>query len=121
MNRVLKGFVTVIKAIGSIFTGSPNAVIAAIEKGLLAAKPYFEDALEISEWVAAFTPTPADDLVISFVKKYSVDASQIMQIGRPQGDITRDLIRLALQKRFPDAADRWLNRAIELAYSKVNP
>lgn len=121
MNRVTRFFNKLVKVVGSIFTGTSNAVIIAIETGLLAVKPYFEDALSISEWAATLTSTTVDDKLVAFAKKYSVDVSTIVVAGRDEGDIIRDLIRLVLQKLFPDAATRWLNRVIELAYSKVKP
>jgi hypothetical protein len=121
MSKITSFFSKIIKTIGSIFTGTSNAVIAAIEAGLVAAKPFFDDALTISEWAAALTPTTIDDVVVAFAQKYEVDVSTIVVSGRRQGDIIRDLIRLVLQKLFPGAADRWLNRAIELAYSKIKP
>jgi len=121
MNKLLSAFSRAARAVWSIFAGTPDAIVAAIEAGLLAAKPYFPIALEISEFAAALTPVTIDDVIVAFAKKYQVDASEIIIAGRPQGDIIRDLVRLVLRKAFPGAADRWLNRAIELAYAKVNP
>lgn len=121
MSKIANFFGRILDVFKSIFTGTSNAVIIAIESGLLAAKPYFDDALTLSEWAASLTPTTVDDVVVAFAKKYEVDVSEIVVSGRKQGDIIRDLIRLVLQKLFPTAATRWLNRAIELAYSKVNP
>ena len=125
MNRVLNAVARIGRAITSIFTGAPDALVAAVETALITAKPYFPYALELSELAAkVFTPgVTLDDAIVAFAKKVNLELNEagIIVAGRRQGDIIRDLVRYALQKAFPDASTRWLNRAIELAYAKVKP
>lgn len=86
--------------------------------GAEAAAPYLRAAYEIAAVAAKLTPTRADDELIALADALGVPA---LWTAEDKGDAVRQLVFRALKKRFPEASDRALNRAIELAYGALKP
>jgi hypothetical protein len=115
-----------IKAVLNFFAGLFSRQTAeAFVSGIRAAAPYIRAALEFSEAAASICGGPvgrtvttvaqlADKLGVMMILKDDLTVPQL-------GEAIREVIFRALQEKYPDAEARRLNRAIEVAYGKVNP
>jgi hypothetical protein len=90
-----------------------------ILKGLEAAAPYYRKALEVVETIAALTPDRTDDQIVAVLKRFA--SPVVLGSTQDRSALLRDVAVAALRKQFPEAADRQLNRAIEVALGAVKP
>ena len=109
-----------LRALARLFTGIFTAkfrarLIAAIEGAL----PYLRIAYEFAGIAIAMTPTRTDDELLALAEALGVPA--LWAADEDRGIVIGRLILAALKRRFPDATDRILNRARELAYGILNP
>lgn len=91
-----------------------------IQRGLEAAAPYLQTAYEIVSLIAALTPTRSDDEILDAARRLGI-IQFLIDPSADRGDILRRLALEALKRLFPEAAERQLNRAIEVAYGAVRP
>jgi len=109
-----------LRALARLFTGMFSAefrarLIAAIDGAL----PYLRIAYDFSKLAIALTPTRADDELLALAEALGVPS--LWAADEERGTVIGRLILAALKRRFPDATDRILNRARELAYGILNP
>ena len=91
-----------------------------IQRGLEAAAPYIERAYEVVALIAALTPTRADDEILEAARRLGIIEFFVDPLA-DRGEILRRLALEALKRLFPQAPERQLNRAIEVAYGAVRP
>ena len=109
-----------LRALARFFTGMFTAefrarLIAAIE----GTAPYLRIAYDFAKMAAAMTPTRADDELFALAEALGVPA--LWAPDEDRGTVIGRIILAALRRKFPDATDRVLNRARELAYGILNP
>lgn len=107
-----------LKKVGSFFARlfSPETA-AAIQRGIEEAGPYIETALAVARTVAIFTPTRADDEIIALIEHYSVPI--FWNRSGDRGTVLREIAVAALRKKFPNASEADLNRALEIAVGAI--
>jgi len=91
-----------------------------IQAGLEAAAPYLSRAYEIVSLIAALTPTRTDDEILDAARRLGI-VEFLIDPAADRGEILRHLALEALRRIFPQAPERQLNRAIEVAYGAVRP
>ena len=87
--------------------------------GVEAASPYIRTAYEFASVAAAMTPTRADDELLALAEKLGVPNLWRSEISK--GEVIARIVYLALRERYPDATERSLRRAIEIAYGAIRP
>ena len=87
--------------------------------GVEAASPYIRTAYEFASVAAAMTPTRADDELLALAEKLGVPYLWRSEISK--GEVIARIVYLALRERYPDATERSLRRAIEIAYGAIRP
>jgi hypothetical protein len=87
--------------------------------GVDAAAPYLRTAYELAAIAAAMTPTRADDELLALAQKLRVPDLWRSEISK--GEAIARIVYLALRERYPDATERSLKRAIEIAYGAIRP
>jgi hypothetical protein len=87
--------------------------------GVDAAAPYLRTAYELATIAAAMTPTRADDELLTLAEKLGVPNLWRSEISK--GEAIARIVYLALRERYPDATERSLRRAIEIAYGAIRP
>lgn len=88
-------------------------------RGLDAAAPYIRMAYELAEYAARMTPTRSDDELLELARQLGVPA--LLEPGADRGVLIGQIVLRALRLRYPDATERALRRAIEIAYGAVRP
>lgn len=91
-----------------------------IQRGLTAAAPYLQTAYEIVALIAALTPMRSDDQILEAARRLGI-IQFLIDPAADRGAILRQLALEALKRLFPQAPERQLNRAIEIAYGAVRP
>jgi len=92
---------------------------AQLQRGIEAAAPYLAVTYGFVQTAARLTPTRADDEILALAQELGVPA--LLAPGQDKGVAIGRIVFRALKKRYPEAADRVLNRAIELAYGALKP
>jgi hypothetical protein len=110
----------VLEAITNLFARLFSRDFAAkLQRGIEAAAPYLAVAYSIVETAARLTPTRADDEILALAQELGVPA--LFDASEDKGIAIGRIVFRALKKRYPEAADRVLNRAIEIAYGALKP
>jgi len=94
---------------------------SAIERGIEVVLPYLNYALDIVRTIAALTPTRVDDEILAVIERYTAPFTLPLPAGQTKGELLHKIALEELRRIFPNATDRALNRAIEIAYGAVNP
>jgi hypothetical protein len=89
-----------------------------IVEGVRVAAPYIETAYELVQAAAAAAPNKRLDQLLIAAQTLGVPA--LWRSDDP-GSALREIVVMALRKKFPGVPDRVLNRAIELAYGAIRP
>lgn len=89
-------------------------------EGIRAAAPYLDAAYEIARIAAQFTPTRADDEIFALAEYFDVP-SVWRNRDKDPSEAIYEIVYEALSRKYPEAPERQLNRAIELAYGAVRP
>jgi hypothetical protein len=88
-------------------------------QGVEAAMPYLALAYGLAETAARMTPNRTDDEILALAQELGVPA--LFDPGQDKGAAIGRIVFRALKKRYPEAADRVLNRALEIAYGGLRP
>lgn len=94
-------------------------LISRILKGIESAGPYLQTACAFARTAAAMTPTRTDNQLIALADELGVPA--LLEPGLDRGVAIARIVFRALKTKFPEIADRVLNRAIEIAYGAIKP
>jgi len=110
----------IIEAIANFFRrlfapGWAELLVAGVE----AASPYIRTAYEFASVAAAMTPTRADDELLALAERLGVPNLWRSEISK--GEAIARIVYLALREKYPDATERSLRRAIEIAYGAIKP
>lgn len=106
----------VLEFIRRLFAGDIAAKICA---GIDAAAPYVLAAYEVASFAARMTPTRSDDEVLSLARELGV--LNLFEPSSDKGICIGNIVFAALRRKYPDATDRALRRAIEIAYGALRP
>jgi hypothetical protein len=87
--------------------------------GVQAAAPYLRTAYEFAGMAAAMTPTRTDDELVALADKLGVP--NLWRSDFSTGEAIARIVYLALRQKYPDATERSLRRAIEIAYGAIKP
>jgi len=110
----------VLEAITNLFARLFSRDFAAkLQRGIEAAAPYLAVAYGFAQTAARLTPTRADDEILALAQELGVPA--LFDPGEEKGIAIGRIVFRALKRRYPEAADRVLNRAIEIAYGALKP
>ena len=110
----------ILTAIGAFFARMFSRDFASkLLAGIEAAAPYLSLAYGFVETAAKMTANRTDDEILALAKEFGVPA--LLDSDADKGVVIGRIVFQALKKRYPDAADRALNRAIEIAYGAVRP
>ena len=90
-----------------------------VMKGIEAAAPYLSLTYGFVETAAKMTPNRTDDEIVALANELGVKA--LFDPNQDKGMVIGRIVFAALKKRYPEVADRVLNRAIEIAYGAVKP
>ena len=91
----------------------------ALLAGIEAALPYISAAYELARMAAKATPNRTDDEIFRLADMLGVPA--LLQKDEDRGIAIGRIVYRALKLRYPEATDRALNRALEIAYGAVKP
>jgi hypothetical protein len=109
-----------LEAITSLFARLFSRDLAAkLLQGVEAAAPYLALAYGFAETAARTTPSRTDDEILALARELGVPA--LLDPGEDKGVAIGRVVFRALKKRYPEAADRVLNRAAEIAYGALRP
>ena len=98
------------------FTPEFRALIMA---GLQSSAPYIQAAYNFATVAAALTPNRTDDELVALAKQWGIP--NLWDADTDKGVVIGRMVAQALRRRYPDATDRAINRAIEIAYGAVKP
>jgi len=103
------------KKVRKIFGG--GSVADNIVRGVEVSLRYLPEIMQVVEWLAKMTPNKTDDEIIAAAKQLGLEAPVA-------GSPSEALAKLAVQwakRKWPDAAERRIRRAIEIAYGAIRP
>ena len=87
-------------------------------KGVQAALRYVPEVLQVVEWVARMTPTRTDDEIVRAARELGVEEAVR---GFGGGEALARMVLAWARRKWPDAPQRRLRRAIEIAYGVLKP
>jgi hypothetical protein len=95
---------------------------AAIGLGVRMAAPYVGEIYQLVRRAAELTPTRMDDEILALCDELGVPRLlHLPPSSEERGRVIADIIVAAAKKRWPDAPERRIRRAIELAYGALRP
>ena len=108
----------VIRWIAQLFA---PAIARAIADGLRKTEPYLPQIYDWVRTLAQLTPTRTDDEIMR-----AADAFGVPLLLRPESDVDRgavlaEIVLAVARRTWPDAPERVVRRAIEIAYGGIRP
>lgn len=106
--------------IGSFFAGifGRGTPARALVDGIRAVDRYLPEIYQVVAWLAEITPTRADDEIIRAAQKLGVPQAIA---GRHGGEALAAIVLAWARRKWPDAPERRIRRAIEIAYGVLKP
>jgi hypothetical protein len=95
---------------------------AGVSLGVRMAAPYVGEIYQLVRRAAELTPTRMDDEIFALCDELGVPRLlRLPASGEDRGPVIADIIVAAAKKRWPNAPERRIRRAIEMAYGALRP
>lgn len=89
-----------------------------LTSGISAAAPYLPEIYQVVRWVAQMTPTRTDDEIIAAAERLGVPAALN---ASTTSEALAQIVLAWARRKWPDAPERRIRRAIEIAYGALRP
>lgn len=96
-----------------------SETVRNIIRGIRATEPYLPTIYQWVRMVAEMTPTRADDEMLRVADMFGVPL--LLAPDADRGAVLADIILQAARRKWPEATDRAIRRAIEIAYGALRP
>jgi hypothetical protein len=101
------------QAIKGLFT-KPD-VADKLVGGIQASLQYVPEILQVVAWIASMTPNRTDDEIVEAAKRLGLDAPVA---GSPSEALAKLAVEWA-RRKWPNAPERRIRRALEIAYGAM--